>query len=471
MLVPGCLQVGRTEAAEFVVAGDTRMSSVHFQLECDHQACRLRDLASTNGTFLNGVLISESTLKNDDAIVAGATSFKVSIEQKASVTVPQKIAPAISPSTLPDRVPEQSSVPISKPRPGEARKDIRSTQRSPGRLVASDSAGAVLEIATGMDAGRKIMLRSGQTVTVGRTEQADVVVRDPQISAKHFMLKNSRSGWQVLDLNSSAGTYLNGNHVTMQRLSSGDRIAAGSTEFTVNVGLSAVGGGESPSDLECPFRKGLYDEDKMVRREALYAAAWTRQPWLLDCLRKEAAKPSLDNFDLLYMLAVLARPSDQATVLTLGGLETLGAKRFEILAAYGHPLVIPTLLKGMAGKEMRSAIAAAAAFTKITGVEIESDVRVTLPPQDGIEPDEFEQEFLDEGFLPDCTKAQTWWQEHQSQFSACIRIATGLDVSSKPSDAVLSQLNLQSRYEACLRGKYDGSWKGKVTDGSLRRCL
>jgi len=49
------------------------------------------------------------------------------------------------------------------------------------------------------------------------------------------------------------------------------------------------------------------DEDPAVREQALYAAAWTRQPWLLEHCRKAADEPSAENWDAVLLLAVLGR--------------------------------------------------------------------------------------------------------------------------------------------------------------------
>jgi hypothetical protein len=69
------LRVGRTNKAEHVFAGDPRMSSVHCAFECDERGCRVRDLNSSNGTFLNGVRVKEATLANGDEIQCGNTVF------------------------------------------------------------------------------------------------------------------------------------------------------------------------------------------------------------------------------------------------------------------------------------------------------------------------------------------------------------------------------------------------------------
>jgi hypothetical protein len=72
--------VGRTAEAGFVVSGDARLSGVHFAVECGQLECRLRDLGSSNGTFLNEERIQAAPIYEGDVIRAGGTTFAVSIK-------------------------------------------------------------------------------------------------------------------------------------------------------------------------------------------------------------------------------------------------------------------------------------------------------------------------------------------------------------------------------------------------------
>lgn len=100
-LSPGrAARVGRASDADFVVAEDSYLSSIHFALECDGQRCDLRDLNSRNGVFVNGVRINEAVLQDDDRIKAGNSEFIVSIKQVAdenalpALSAPQSIVTA-----------------------------------------------------------------------------------------------------------------------------------------------------------------------------------------------------------------------------------------------------------------------------------------------------------------------------------------------------------------------------------------
>src|SRR5262245_35096451 len=74
------LRVGRSDLAQLAIPHDIRLSKVHFGLEPGPGTCRLRDLNSTNGTFLNGHQVTEAGLRDGDTISAGSTDFVIHIE-------------------------------------------------------------------------------------------------------------------------------------------------------------------------------------------------------------------------------------------------------------------------------------------------------------------------------------------------------------------------------------------------------
>jgi hypothetical protein len=65
--------------AQFALPHDTFMSGVHFAVECGLSGCRVQDLKSSNGTFLNGARIQDAMLANGDEIKGGQTIFAVKI--------------------------------------------------------------------------------------------------------------------------------------------------------------------------------------------------------------------------------------------------------------------------------------------------------------------------------------------------------------------------------------------------------
>lgn len=79
--------VGRSaSASDLRIRYDKRLSGKHFAVQCDGSHCRLRDLQSANGTFLNDERVTEALLRDDDTIRAGETSFRIKIQGGAQVS-------------------------------------------------------------------------------------------------------------------------------------------------------------------------------------------------------------------------------------------------------------------------------------------------------------------------------------------------------------------------------------------------
>ena len=81
-LLPGeTLRVGREEAAGMRIAWDELMSPLHFELEWDGRSCRLRDLKSALGTWLDGQPVQEAEVPHGGWLRAGRTDFSVYHEE------------------------------------------------------------------------------------------------------------------------------------------------------------------------------------------------------------------------------------------------------------------------------------------------------------------------------------------------------------------------------------------------------
>ena len=73
---------------------------------------------------------------------------------------------------------------------------------------------------------------SGETVTIGRSRDCDVVLSDPNISRHHAELRREGNSWAVVDLGSTNGVKLNRRRVDHAVLQAGDTITLGVTDLT-----------------------------------------------------------------------------------------------------------------------------------------------------------------------------------------------------------------------------------------------
>lgn len=71
--------IGRSDAAHLYLPDDRFFSRHHCLLEIAPPRCFLRDLGSTNGTYVNGVKLPETFLRNGDQIQGGQTVLGVEV--------------------------------------------------------------------------------------------------------------------------------------------------------------------------------------------------------------------------------------------------------------------------------------------------------------------------------------------------------------------------------------------------------
>lgn len=66
---------------------------------------------------------------------------------------------------------------------------------------------------------------------MGRGLDNDVVVEDPRVSRHHARLQRGLRGWEIIDLASTNGTFVNGRQVKQQVIAHGDTISLGGLEM------------------------------------------------------------------------------------------------------------------------------------------------------------------------------------------------------------------------------------------------
>jgi len=95
---------------------------------------------------------------------------------------------------------------------------------------------AFLQVIKGPGLGRKITLREGQLMYVGRTTADVNFPENPEMSSVHFSIQWLGNECQFKDLNSANGSFRNGERVTDSLVYNGDEIRAGQAIFRVVMG-------------------------------------------------------------------------------------------------------------------------------------------------------------------------------------------------------------------------------------------
>jgi ABC transport system ATP-binding/permease protein len=192
-------RIGRDERADIPVT-DPRVSWEHAVLYVAGNSWVLEDKGSRNGTYLNAEKISRLDIDGPCVIHIGNPEdgpvLRFELEQ-----VPEAVAPP--PFSGWGQVDPQASLP--------------GVDREPTS---------------------RISLQAARVVKIGRRPDNDIVVADLGVSKVHAELKMSPTGrYQIFDLGSHNGTYVNGQRVNQAELSEDDIVSIGHATFRLAGGV------------------------------------------------------------------------------------------------------------------------------------------------------------------------------------------------------------------------------------------
>lgn len=260
-----------------IIVKDAEISGEHCEITIASDKVTLRDLQSTNGSFVNGKKLAEMALKDGDRLTLGQSKILVKVERSAPPAPapapaskparPASVAPtgpsradskgpapkpANSPMAMTTRAPSLNpTAPIQKPaKVGPAAAPIDGigaliNEELEGFSEATDSAimdlaradeelklpyrtNLFFDVIEGPDAGMKVQFPKGNMV-IGRLN-ADVVLKDSDISRRHALVEAyTRDKIFIKDLASTNGTFVNGQRVTYDKLKNGDKVRVGKT--------------------------------------------------------------------------------------------------------------------------------------------------------------------------------------------------------------------------------------------------
>jgi len=161
------IEFGRDEAPDRVVIRHGSISSKQAEIDLTSASALLRDLNSMNGTFVNGDRIQERILQEGDLIQFGACESQLFL--------------------------------------------YRESGRRP--LLLRD-----------IELDRPL-------VSIGRDSDNDIRIEHPTVSAHHAQIRKLVDGFELHDLGSTNGTFVNGQRLTRQVLHRGDRVSFGAAQF------------------------------------------------------------------------------------------------------------------------------------------------------------------------------------------------------------------------------------------------
>lgn len=200
--------VGREDCD--IIIDNAMISSRHAKLELDDQILNVKDLGSTNGTFVNGKQITEAILKAGDEIKFDKMVFTVKGPDRPSAKTAVRTAFNLAKTQVRNSV-------------------AAKTQVKPAQDHSAPSQ-ALLEVVKGHN-GRQAFDLKGSSLTIGRLAENDIVLTDEMVSGCHAQLTCAGGIWSVEDKDSANGTLINNVKVTRQALKPGDRLSIGQVEL------------------------------------------------------------------------------------------------------------------------------------------------------------------------------------------------------------------------------------------------
>lgn len=209
--------------------------------------------------------------------------------------------------------------------------------------------------------------------------------------------------------------------------------------------------GQAVASAPRPYREALARKAPAVRHAVWAGAAWGGHFNALAALREavRAGDPVA-----VHWLCVLGTADDAQLIgKTVMAWPEAGA-RCAALARFGHPAVLPTLVRWMEDADPVQAHAAGEAFSRITGADVQGERR-TLPV--AAQADDFEREMAPSVWIPDPAKAKRALERDGTAWNSGTRWCRGRQTDAASIDAdTLAALDLQARWEAAARAALGG---------------
>jgi ABC-type multidrug transport system ATPase subunit len=227
-------QIGRDPESDIVLE-DSRVSWRHAVLRLDDGRWVLEDSGSTNGTFLGLDRISHLPITRSCDVRLGhpqdgpALSCSLGDDQAApdgrhGTVLAQPSSGQAPPAQAPPR--GQGTPPPASPRQAPPPQDVP-VAASPAAWAANP---AVSQLPPRQPSA--IMQISQLRLRIGRASDNEVVVDDLSVSRYHAVLRRtSRGGYEIADLDSHNGTFLNGQRITTAPVTDNDLIGVGPATF------------------------------------------------------------------------------------------------------------------------------------------------------------------------------------------------------------------------------------------------
>jgi len=168
-------------------------------------------------------------LESEEDLSVGMFGISVATGEEGGEPLPARTPDEPVPVPEPAVDPGQLEIPDLPPPPVEAAiggATMIYAADPPSRPGAEQEERALLQWE-----GQSIALTSPVT-TIGRSSDCQIVLTDPNVSRRHAEIRRIGEGYSLIDLGSTNGTEVNGQHIAETALMNGDVIGVGQTQLT-----------------------------------------------------------------------------------------------------------------------------------------------------------------------------------------------------------------------------------------------
>ncbi|KAA3647728.1 MAG: FHA domain-containing protein [Chloroflexi bacterium] len=260
--------IGRDESADWTIAF-TAVSRNHAKVYESDGGYKIEDMGSSNGTFVNGEKISSPTeLKPGDTIKLGQ-AVEISFHAPQTETADEAVEEDSLDSTRLE-MPAVEEAPVAEADATVERKiEVPNEQAQTvigevlPEMVAAPDTPAELSVTVAGATPESYSLTKN-SITIGRSDDNDVVINSPIVSRHHARLDLADGGYQITALpEASNPVYVGGSEVkgAAARLRHNDKLRIGGQDPGRLVSMTYVSPSEAPvgEAIEITF-----DEDNLV---------------------------------------------------------------------------------------------------------------------------------------------------------------------------------------------------------------
>lgn len=205
------VSIGRAMTNE-VILDDGRVSRSHARIECSASRCVIVDLKSANGTRLNGVRVERAELKPGDILSLGNTQIRFETAQPI----------------------EEVGLTVI-----DSEADLELTIDREILPVTINETGVPQLVIITNEGSWDVSLEDVDAVTIGRTEDNQVIIDRPKVSRKHAEVVRKGNLFVLRDLGSTNGTWFRDERVDEMVLQDGDTFKIGPARVVFKGGFGS----------------------------------------------------------------------------------------------------------------------------------------------------------------------------------------------------------------------------------------